>query len=69
MIEHKEGKTMNQTPSIAFSERILKLRRDLAEAYERGDEQLLFSLSAQMDEIQLCCWARPSFLPALQAQE
>ena len=60
---------MNQKPSIAFRERILKLRRDLAEAYERGDEQLLFSLSAQIDEIQLCCWARSSFFPALQAQE
>jgi len=60
---------MNQKSFIPFRERILSIRRDLAEAYERHDEQLLFSLSAQMDEIQLNCWARPSFLPALQAQE
>lgn len=60
---------MNQKPSIAFCERILSIRRDLAEAYERHDEKLLFSLSKQMDAIQLCCWAGSFSFQALQAQE
>ncbi len=39
-------------------ENLAALRRELARAYDRGDEATLLALSRRIDEIQLQHWAR-----------
>ena len=47
---------MKQHPDILLYARILTIRKQLVKAYEQNDLERLYSLSREMDEIQLRHW-------------